>query len=444
MKCFEFFKYTIMLALINSFALSAQTLTTDDKVDILLARGKYQTALSLLDSLIVSDTFKADNYLRAAEAYQGLYQHDKALKLINTAIKLDSSKAGFYGSLGRSYSFLGNYSSACKAYTYALKLEPGNTILLQNLAGALLNNSHYSEAAAIYRKLISLDSINAFFHGQAGYCALKNDSLALSAKYYEQAFSLNPLNINYAQQLAINYIVLNKIQPADSLINLCLITHPEESLLFKLKGDIHFKMKHYDYAVDAYDKAISLGDNSAQSFQKLGISCYFHIKSSDSLNSETKKEFAEKGKSALEASLMIEGENPVTSFYLGILYSRLGYFQQSLDCLSKAVKFSAPDFLAEIYQIMGDNYTKLKNFRDAAALYKKSLYLNAVNEAAFENIFHIYYGVSVKREDLLRFYREFLESNPGLDGSIKNQITEKIQMVEKEFETLNLKKNNPK
>lgn len=430
--------YSIRLSFFFLFLFSVPLFAQDngnyDRIDILLARGEYDQAVTILNESIKKDSLNAGLYYRLGLAYQGAYRSEKAADAFSSAIRLDSSKAVYYSEMGRTLESLGMYKKAVDHYMTAYSRDSSNKSIAFSLAGVFMSEEAYDQAAEVYNKILQRDTMNSFIYAQLGYCALKSDSVRLSASYYEKAHALNPSNITSAQQLAINYIKLDSTRLANALIDESLQLYPDNSLLHKLKADIYFRKKNYLNAAVYYKNAINTGDLTSSVFQKLGYCYFYYAGLNDSLNANQKLVYFEEAKAALEYSYLIEPGNPRTCFYLGALNSELGKFDTSIVYFEKAAKSGTLEFMPELYSRLGASYLVLKKYDDAAAAYKKSLIMKFNIDMAFNNLVYIY-TTQGKQERVTSLYNEFIEDDMTIPeirkSSLKLRVTNSGRIINK-------------
>lgn len=136
---------------------------------------------------------------------------------------------------------------------------------------ALRNQKKYAEAIEYARQayFIETDNIEYPFHLGMLFDDLKQyDSCNY---YYEKALEideLNPLvNNNYAYSLSVRGVNLSK---ALEMINIALTAEPDNPSFLDTYGWIQFKLGNTDKAIEYINKAINIGDVSAEVFEHLG------------------------------------------------------------------------------------------------------------------------------------------------------------------------------
>ncbi|MGE5499079.1 MAG: tetratricopeptide repeat protein [Syntrophothermus sp.] len=422
----EAFLYMFLFFFI-SIPVSAQISRQEDRTDLLLYRGKYKEALALLEPALKADSLSAQLFYKTGLAYQGLYQTGRAHNYFLKAHLLDTSNTEFLLSLGRSYSNNGFNREALESYRIAYEKDSLNINTALTYASAMMSNTMYSKASLIFEKLLQQDSLSSYLWSQLAFCSLRLDSLNTALGLYKKALSFDSTDINLMQQLAVLYIKFNKTEPANELVDRGMMLYTNNPAFPKLKGEILYKEKKYWDAVKYYEKSIDLGEQGAYVLQKMGMCCYLYAAENNSIPYNKKVEYFKKAKDALQKGYDKDNTNPFFNFYLGIMYARIGDFDQAIKLFDITLGMCIPEFTSEIYNYLGDSYRVKKKYREAVDAYKMCLMLNPENIRVIDNVYTVYTASLKDKDGMETYFREFLNYNSEISDAAKLTVTDRVQ-----------------
>ena len=181
--------------------------------------------LYMLRGISASELKKYDIAIEALEAGLSLLKNDKQLKI------------QFYSLIGDSYRSMGLDRKSDEAMEMALEIDSENTIVLNNYAYYLSERGYkLKKALKMSSKCINIEPINATYLDTYGWILFKMSKINEAKKYLEKA--MNNAGVN----------------------------DPE---ITEHYGDILYKMKEYDRAVETWRDAIILGGDKVKIEKKI-------------------------------------------------------------------------------------------------------------------------------------------------------------------------------
>ncbi len=171
--------------------------------------------------------------------------------------------------------------------------------------------------------------------------------------------------------------------------------YPDWEFAHRLIGMCYFKLKNYDKAVKALEKAASLNSTEGSLYIALAES-YFNLGEYEKSLSVLKK-----GKKFLSSK---------SEFYLfyrisGIIYYKLGKCKKTVEFILKSFSFKKGD--EKDYFHLGACYLKLKMFDKSTEALKKSLEINPY----FGPSFKLLMNLKLKRAESLMKEKKFEEAS---------------------------------
>ncbi len=160
-------------------------------------------------------------------------QYDSAIAEYTEAISLDSSYVEALTNRGVLRDLENDHAAAIKDYTLAIRINPADATAYSKRASIYASLGRFDEAVADYSAAINLDSST-----------------------YEFDPTLHFANAYFGRGEA--YYKLGKLDKAIADFDSALVLSPGHSLAYLRKGAAFAGEEHYDSAISAYTKAISL------------------------------------------------------------------------------------------------------------------------------------------------------------------------------------------
>ncbi|MGI8495275.1 MAG: tetratricopeptide repeat protein [Pyrinomonadaceae bacterium] len=223
------------------------------------------------------------------------------------------------------------------------KSDRKKSVKITNEANETLKKGDYQSAIAKYSQAIQLDPNNAAAHFGKG-----------AAHFYlkETDQSLDELNTALTQGYAT---------PLD---------------IYKLRWSLNFDKKNLDAALDDAQKAAQMSPDNADF--NAGIGQIYLAKS-----------FYADALTAFQKAIQLGANNADTYYYAGIAAWHSGEVRKQLVYASEAVKRNTK-FSAESYYLIGNASKELKNYAEAIEAYRKTLDFNPDFADAYHDLSDIY------------------------------------------------------
>ena len=188
----------------------------------------------------------AEAHLNLGNIYWQQGRDGKPIKHYLAAIKLKPDYAEAYYNLGNVFFIQGEHEQAVKAYTKSVSIKPSFAPAHNGLGNALLDEGNYQKAIISYQK-----------------------ALKINPRYLEASYNLCTANI-----YAANYY---------QAINSCLnsIDLSPDSRTYNNLGNAYFRTKQFDFAEDAYTKALKIDPRLPEAHFNLAAISLVHGKNKE-------------------------------------------------------------------------------------------------------------------------------------------------------------------
>ncbi len=324
--------------------------------------------------------YRSGDYLKAIEVLKSC----NAEEISSESVEL----------LASSYFLSGNLAEAGR--TGILLADSALTVsqlsLKARIAFAL---GDYISSRQYYLKLLDSDSVNAGYLRQLAACYDKLDSTEQSLSFYEKALSANPNDLVSGMRLVEKLIQLTRYSEADSLAG-TLLNNQQHPDLFRMRGDALYAIKEHAEAYACYEPLLRQGTSNPDLLRKAGI-CKF-------MNGET-----DLAVQMLSVAHLVDPEDEITCFYLGMSYQSLKDFKASELFFKAAISNGISNNMGNYYSRLADMYETSGNYTGALDAYKNALLYSDKKPELHHEVARVYEVYLNDRNNALLNYKKYLE-----------------------------------
>ena len=209
-----------------------------------------------------------------ASVYSLISNYNSAISLLNEAISSDSTYSPAYRDLAEVYANIKDYSKASEYFLKYINKSETTSENLKRYASILYLNKDYRKAIDILENLISKDPNNASSIRILAYSYFKLDDIENSKSYFQKLFSLS--DVKYLPTDYENYAELLSKTGNDSLAveYLAKVIEVDSSRkdVYGKMSILYFKNKKWDGVISSLN---SKGDLTAQEYFDIGKAYYF-------------------------------------------------------------------------------------------------------------------------------------------------------------------------
>ena len=424
------YRYLLLLFIISNFIFAQE----NKNIKTFLLNGEYKKVINVLEAkLSEQDSLSFYEYKSLGFAYQRLMNFSKAIPMLSRANKMQPENLQPLFMLGSCYNSLGKDTQAKLIYKLILEKDSTNLTAMVNLGEVLIKREEYNEASKLYSKMTLADSTNPYYLSQLGICELKKGNKNLAQHYFEESLQVNNGNTKTILRLAKIYYTKQEYDKAKKILKQGLAQNSRSKPLNKMIAEIFYKKKQYEEAIIKYLYLNSIGDTTAQTYQRLGITYYYLSFTKNIDRNKIRIMKLKEAIAALEKSYVKDNDNPVTALYLGLCHKALEehktaakYFEESLDKMF-------PDYIGQVYKNLAISYEHIKDYKNAILNYKEAIkylpkekvllfYLATVSDRYYKD-----------KKIAFRLYKKFLKSDNNADVKLINYTKERIKILDKDI-----------
>lgn len=310
----------------------------------LILSKKYTEAVKIYDEIEKNIGITEEIIIQKVKIYKGLRKYDKAIEEIKKLIELYPEETNYYGMLAEIY----------------------------------LANNQKDSAFATYQKILQIDPANALVHLSLAdyYNSIQDKENA--HKEICRAFENENLDIDKKVRVLLMYNISEENPKTKrrlyDLLEILIKTHPHEAKAYSIYGDFLYRDKNYEKALLQFKKSVELTKNNFIVWhQILMIELLMNDYSAIIKDCDT--------------ALEIFPEQPILYLYSGMANCRLKNYDEAITILKKGIDYAISDtsILQDFYNILGDSYYGLKDYKNSFSAYEKVLELNPQNSLVLNN-----------------------------------------------------------
>ena len=258
----------------------------------------------------------------------------KAIGYFEDAIKKDSNYAAAYSGLADTYLTLYDYElmsfneSTSKAKAAAQRAITINEKLAEahnSLAHIDLHEWKWESAEQGFRRAITLDPTYILAHHWYALCLTAIGKTNEAVTQMEKARELDPLSGRINADLGMAYLSAGRYDEAIAQEQKTLELNPRSAGARWIRGMAYQQKKMFDSAIKSYQSALELSHNNPNFLAALG-----HVYASSGNTVAANK--------ILDTLFAVNKQEPVSPFFIALVYSGLNDTENALQWLEKAVE----------------------------------------------------------------------------------------------------------
>jgi tetratricopeptide (TPR) repeat protein len=319
-------------------------------IDIYDRTGDHKSKISIYQQLIREFPADMSLYYGLANAYMQLNNLSEAIKvldeienIIGVSEEVSIQKYQFYIMTGKNQAAINELKKLSVVFS-------GDPAYSMAIADFYLQTGNYYEALTYYEAVFNEDNTNYEALISMAECYMRIGNYAKTTELFTILFKDPAVDVDAKMNIIMYYYEMSEsdsvmMKEAYQLLDLFILTHPDEAKVVSVYGDFLFRDGRFDEAAGKWKKVVKLDPGKFPVWEHLFI-CLDMTEDFDSL-----AEYATR-------SIGYFPEQPGSHFYAGYAYFRLkkyekstGYLKNAADnaVLNNAIKIQALGYLAEAY-----------------------------------------------------------------------------------------------
>ena len=286
-----------------------------------------------------------------------------------------------------------NLIDARKLCQNKLSREPRHAATLHLLGIISARELKFKEAIKLYKKAIKSDGKIALYYSSMAEALATSGDFVRAKRAFQRAVLLQPENVNFLYGLATVNMHLGAFTDAVETLSRAIEYAPNAGDLYAQLG-VALQKDDVSRSINAYDKAIELGSDSAF--------VYYNLSTALSQNNDYERAIV-----VLKEVIRLDPQHQHSYRSLGNIYLTSGDYLEAVSALRRAIELAPKDFVA--LKDLGSALLSTGDTEEAVAIYEQLLELTKVpNVYSFANL-ALAYLCDGKAEKALKL------SDAGLD-----------------------------
>lgn len=426
------------LTCIVLFSLSIIICNGQDRLQMLLDRYDYKTAVSVIDSLAAEigtdSTSIFDNRetvidlaLQKARCLRRLYRMNEAVEVLAEVLYLDQYNIELMADLAESHMQAGNTMEAFTLYGILSRMQPENPYFKTCQARILYREKQYEESIAACKTIIAQDSIPEIMSMIAD--AYKNLGKADSALvYYNHVLSKRPKHVPTLSKKADILLSAKQYVPVIDMCREYLDEDPDNMTMLPIYGLALHLQGSYPLSIRQFEHQRNLGDDSYAVNYYLGLNHYMMDNWPRAVEELEKAYQIDSSDVTLVYQLAhARSHMPIMT---GLESRRLNPESERLYSKALEMLHPSPVMMHNIYGSMAMARHTIEHYADAIKYYELSYKYNPKNISALSSIGYCYERLKNYKKALEYYERYIKLGKPGSAGY--KFVEESIEYVKQE------------
>ena len=376
--------------------------------------GRYDEAIGYFTEVVSQDPTNYTCFFNIGSCYQLKKDFSMAIENFQTSVKLNPKYATAYKSLGNVYFEMKKDDEALINFQKGISLEPSDDVTNHYIGYIYFSKQIWTKAAEYYEKSLSIIAKPETYN-ELGNTYFRMFEFDKAMQFFQIAYDIKPgeglykENIEAAKQskdsfisdqkqlrmlqfneLGNSYHRNNEFEQAIYYYRKATEENPRDETLFRnLAGSCKAK-KDDKAAADAYQKALEINANNADTHNDLGC-CYTRLNEFGKAYSSFERALAldpsnaifkqnldyAKEQSKLSPKEIDKKNEALNLNQSGIELFNQAKYQESLEFYMKALALTPTDPIVNYNA--GNSYFTLKKYNESVTYLKKAVELDPVN-----------------------------------------------------------------
>ncbi len=357
---------------------------SNDYYKVLLAEiYKVQTAFSesiqIIKALSEKNPGKYDYLRELAYLYILTQDYENALSVLNKIEKktglnevLSNQKQQLYISLNKPEKAIEEIERLIKEFPYEVKYL--------GLLAEMSNQYGYEDKALeAYKKIIEINPDDPYVHISLFDFYRKKKDEAKALKQLKIGFANPDLEVDAKFQILLSFytaeqIYSTKLKEATELVNIMDNTHPDNTRILGIKGDLLYRDKKYKEARELVKKVIEKEKNQYQ-WHELLVIINSELRDTTAMEHDSKK------------AIKLFPTQPLPYMVLGLAKIQQKNFAEAKQAFLNGLKYTGTNdrLKAQFYSYLGDCLHELEEEEASDEYYEKALKIDTANSIVLNN-----------------------------------------------------------
>jgi len=376
--------------------------------------GNYDEAGSVYENLIDRNPNSYDFYFDYAYMLTKNDKPKEALKVYENLEEKIGTSESISVQKRRIYMLSGEPEKAAEEVEKLIKSDPNEARFYTMLAEIYKTEGKSDKVKQVYERLLKIDPDNPYAHLAMATLSVKDGDMTQNFEYMKKAFQNESMGIDAKVRMLFTYIDLvgvddERTKEAKDLASILEDTHPTEPKALAIHGDILYRNKEDQKALEKYKACVELDPNTFTVWQQI-LAIHSDNNDNEALKSSSK-----------EVIELLPNQS-LPYYFNGIAENNLKNHDRAIKVLKQAVMIGTENksLLSNMYSQMGDAYRAKKDNEKSDESFESAIKADAYNAYVMNN--YSYY-LSLRGEKLERAKELSKKSNELIPNNSSFQDT---------------------
>lgn len=228
----------------------------------LMSKEFYKEALIFYKYLLNQDFDDTDLYSDVAECYEKLGDFEKSAFYFNLLLEESPFDDMLWDYLGNMYVKAGDEEKAIEAFYYAFAISENAFDAVKNLIELQLERHQYPEALKLYNYLKEKGVESTNYYLKIANIFLEKKDFINAKAYFLENLNLDAKNSESFYGIARIEFQKQNYRKALDMLNVAILYDNNKPEYYNLKGKTYLKLKQNNKALECFEKACSITDES--------------------------------------------------------------------------------------------------------------------------------------------------------------------------------------
>lgn len=375
------------------FIYAIPSLVFAQNIDNLILNKNYQEALSVIRKKLEVQP-NAESYFKQGMIYRLLSMPINAEQSYKNSVSLDSTNSKYLAEYADLQTELGNPFSAIPFYQKASLYAPEDYNLRYKLGKAYMASENFGKVYEVFMMIRYKDSTNVVYNKQLALTAMRLGKVNQALDLFESVLESNPNDLALYQNLIPLYAIFKDPVHVIRTADRALFFFPGNSPITLRAANALHALKEYSESIPFFEAYLAKNDSVFDVLKSYGLSLYF-----DQENVKSRE--------ILEKCFVIEQEDPILNFYLGLVCRKLSDIPKSNEYLNLAISETKKG-MTEMYHCLGQNFGLQREFEKSVETLKEAYECNPEKAEYLVEIGVTYEEFKSNKKFALEFYNKYL------------------------------------
>lgn len=383
-------------------------------IDLLILNKNYSEALSQIETRLNASP-NAELYFKQGTIYRQLSNPLYAKQSIEQSVALDSTNSKYLAEYADLLTELGNPVNAIPYYQKATLYSPEDFNLKYKLGKAFMTAENFQKAYDVFTMIRFKDSTNVVYNKQLGITAFRLGKFEQAICMFESVLDINPYDLSAYQNLIALYSMSRDAVHLIRTSDRALYFFPNNSGILLREANSLFTIKQYDEAIIPYETYLATNDSVYEVLKNYGFSLYFIQENV-------------KSRKILEKSFELNPNDPILTFYLGLVCRKLSDLPACIEYLNMAIS-DIKGSMTEMYHCLGQVHGLEREFEKSIEALQEAYECNPDKTEYLVEIARTCEEYTEGKKLALKYYTKYLTEagDSALNAKYAKERIEKIK-----------------